>query len=223
MQRPDSGPGAHLCADLDHPVNIGTAKRLVTSAPLTVGWLVILAVTTRNQRKLSPRRRRRVLRRESTNLTHLRRDPHRVLFTSLLWFDGADSRPYLPLSVGLMAPAESRLGSARWLTTGLAAHVGATIISQGYLRWRIRRSAAPVGLGNARDVGVSYFMLGIAGRMTGQLLQPWRLRSQAAGTGALMANVAVNPTFTELGHLSAFLVGTVTGPAEDRWSARRRR
>ncbi|TPG34932.1 rhomboid-like protein [Mycolicibacterium hodleri] len=204
-------------------MNDRVARKLLTSAPLTVGWLVVLAVTTRNQRKLSPKGRGRVLRRESTNLRHLRRDPHRVLFTSLLWFDGADSRPYLPFSVGLMAPAESRLGSARWLTTGLAAHVGATYVSQSYLRWRIRRSTVSAGLGNSRDVGVSYFMLGIAGRMTGHLGQPWRFRSQAAGTGALVANVAVNPTFTELGHLSAFLVGILTARAESRWSALRQR
>ncbi len=192
----------------------------MTSAPLTLGWLVVLLATTRNQRKLSPRGRGRVLRRASTNLRHLRRRPHRVLFTSLLWFDGAANRPYLPLSIVLMAPAENRMGSARWMATGLAAHVGATYVSQSYLRRSIRRSAAPVHLGNARDVGVSYFMLGIVGRMTGYLPQPWRFRSQVAGAGVLVANLAVNPTFTELGHLSAFHVGVLAGGAESRWSKR---
>ncbi|HYO02178.1 MAG TPA: rhomboid-like protein [Mycobacterium sp.] len=108
------------------------STKLLASAPLTLGWLVVLLVTTRNQRKLSPRGRGRVLRRASTNLRHLRRDPHRVLLTSMLWFDGAAARPYLPLFIVLLAPAERRLGSAR--TPGLA--VGSSGIAGSVARHR---------------------------------------------------------------------------------------
>jgi hypothetical protein len=176
---------------------------------LTIAWLLVLLATTRSQRRLTPRARRRILRRQSTNLDHLRQDPQRVLLTSLLWFDGAATRPYAPLSVLLLAPAERRLGSARWLATGLATHVGATYLSQGYLRRSIRRSRQPASATSARDVGVSYFMLGVAGRMTAELSPPWRSRSQVAGAAALVANVAITPTFDEVGHLSAFLIGLV--------------
>ncbi|MBJ7337023.1 hypothetical protein [Mycolicibacterium sp.] len=59
--------------------------------------------------------------------------------------------------------------------------------------------------------------------MTGHLVQPWGFRSRAAGAGLLVANYAINPTFTELGHLSAFLVGVMTGGVESRWSTWRQR
>jgi hypothetical protein len=151
-----------------------------------------------------------VLRRESTNLRHLDRDPHRVLLTSLLWIDGVSSWPYVPLFLLLMAPAERKMGSARWLATGLAAHVGATYVSQGYLRRSIRRARASVRLRHASDVGVSYFLWGIAGKMTASAPPQWRLRSRAVGVAVLAANVAVTPTFTEVGHLSAFVIGMLT-------------
>jgi hypothetical protein len=192
------------------------ARKLLTYAPLTALWFGVLVVTTRRQVTLSPHGRRRVLRRASTNLEQLQRDPHRVLFTSLLWFDGAHAYPYLPLTIGLLAPAEHRLGSARWLLTGLLAHIGATYASQGAVQWSIRRYGTSPELSRARDVGVSYFMLGVAGRMTAELRPRWRRRSRVGGTVGLAANLAVNPKFTEFGHLSAFLLGLAAGSAESR-------
>jgi hypothetical protein len=171
--------------------------------------LLVLLVTTRRQRAASPRRRRRLLQRESTNLHHLRREPHRVLLTSLLWLDDTRWWPYLVTYLLVVAPAERRMGSWRWLGIGSAAHVGATVVSQGLLRRRIRRSAARRRYANARDVGVSYFLLGIVGALSGYLVRPWRLRTQGALTAALALNVAVRPTFTEVGHLSAFAIGLV--------------
>jgi len=60
---------------------------------------------------------------------------------------------------------------------------------------------------NARDVGVSYFLFGVAAALSGYVVRPWRSRCQLAAVTALAANVAVRPTFTELGHLTAFGVG----------------
>lgn len=180
------------------------------SAPLTWGWLLVLLITSRIQNTVTARRRRRLLQGASTNLHHLRRDPHRVLFTSLLWMDGRQWWPYVPLYASVVAPAERRLGSARWLATGLAAHVGGTVISQAYLRRRIRRRGEATNLEHAVDVGVSYFALGIAGALTGYARRPWRSRTRAAVTAALTVNAAARPTFTEVGHLSAFLIGLVS-------------
>jgi hypothetical protein len=65
---------------------------------------------------------------------------------------------------------------------------------------------------NARDVGVSYFVLGVAGALTGYVRPHWRSRSQAAGVAALAGNAALRPTFTEVGHLTAFVVGLAATP-----------
>jgi hypothetical protein len=179
----------------------------MTRAPLTLAWLAILFITTRLQRSAGRRRARRIQREHSTNIVKLRREPHRVLLTSLFLLDGRSWWPYMPLYVGLVAPAERRLGWWRWLSVGVSAHVIATYVSQGRLSRSIRKGYAPRKLVNARDVGVSYFMLGVVGALSGYVDRRWRTRAQAAAASALVVNAVARPTFTELGHLTAFGVG----------------
>jgi hypothetical protein len=182
------------------------------SAPLTFAWLLVLFITTRIQRAAGRRASRRIQRSHSTNLRRLRREPSRVLVTSLFWLDGRMWWPYVPVFVGVVAPAEHRLGWWRWLLVGVAAHVIGTYVGQGYLRRSIRTGAAPRRLVNARDVGVSYFIFGVAGAWSGYAEPQRRSRLQAAGLVALTANAVVRPTFTEIGHLSAYVVGLAATP-----------
>ncbi len=186
----------------------------VRSAPLTFLWLLVLFVTTRIQRSAG-RGARRIQRDNSTNLRRLEREPVRVLASSLFWLDDVQWWPYVPVFVGVVAPAERRLGWWRWLLVGIAAHVIATYVGQGYLRASIRRGRAPRRLVNARDVGVSYFVFGVAGAASAYLPRPWLRRGQATASAALIANVAVRPTFTEVGHLTAFAVGLAAIPLTD--------
>jgi hypothetical protein len=60
---------------------------------------------------------------------------------------------------------------------------------------------------NARDVGVSYFVFGVAGTLTGYIRRPWRARCQLGAAAALTGNAILRPTFTEVGHLTALVVG----------------
>lgn len=181
-------------------------------ASLTFGWLLVLFITTRFQRALTRREARRVQVANSTNLRRLDQEPTRVLSTSLFWLDDRTWWPYVPLFVLVVAPAERRLGWWRWLGIGLVAHVVATYAGQSYLRWSIKRGRAPRRLVNARDVGVSYFVLGVAGTLSGYLRPPGRVGWQIIGGAALAANAALRPTFTELGHLTAYLVGVAAVP-----------
>jgi hypothetical protein len=80
------------------------------------------------------------------------------------------------------------------------------------LRWSIRKGRAPLRLVNARDVGVSYFVLGVTGALTGYIERPWGVRCQVAGLTALAGNAVARPTFTEVGHLTAFVVGLAAVP-----------
>ena len=189
----------------------------MTSAPLTYAWLLVILITTRVQRSAGRRGSRRIQRSHSTNLRRLRDEPSRVLTTSLFWLDGRQWWPYAPVFVGIVAPAERRLRWWRWLLVGGAAHVIGTYVGQGYLRATIRMGRAPRRLVAARDVGVSYFVLGAAGALTGYARRPWRSRVQVVTAAALAGNVAVRPTYTEVGHLTAFLVGLAAIPlAPDR-------
>lgn len=191
---------------------LGQVTRSVTSAPLTYAWLAVLFVTTRVQRSAGQRGARQLQQDHSTNIHRLRTEPLRVLLTSLFWLDGRQWWPYVPAFVGVVAPAERRLRWRRWLLVGVAAHVVGTYLGQEYLRRNIGTGAAPKRLVKARDVGVSYFVLGVGGALTGYLRRPWRLRSQTAGLGALAAITLAQRTHTQVGHLTAFAVGLAAVP-----------
>lgn len=140
-----------------------------------------------------------------------------MLAASLFWLDGSRWWPYVPPFAAVLAPAERRLGTLRWLVVGAAAHVAGTYLGQGYLRRSIRTEQAPPRLADAHDVGVSYFLLGVAGTLTAYLPRRHRMPVRAAGVAVLTTNVVVRPTFTEVGHLSAFVTGLTLSPlATDR-------
>src|SRR5690242_13979094 len=174
---------------------------------LTFAWLLVLFVTTRIQRSAGRWGSRRIQRTNSTNLRRLRTEPYRVLATSLFWLDDRKWWPYVPVFVGIVGPAERRLRWWRWLFIGVAAHVIGTYVGQGYLRLMIRIGRAPWRLVAARDVGVSYFVFGTAGTLSGYVPPPWRARCQVATVTLLLANFAVRPTFSAARHLTVFLVG----------------
>lgn len=177
------------------------------TAPLTFAWLAVLFVTTRIQRSASRRERRRLLRHNSTNVYHLTVDPHRVLASSLFWLDDRRWWPYAVLFAAVVAPAERRLGSLRWLAIGTTAHVGSSYLSQGIQYRAIRTGDAPLREVITRDIGVSYFLLGVAGALTGYVAPPWRSASQAVGVLTLGGVTAVRPSVTNVGHLCAWLIG----------------
>ena len=84
-----------------------------------------------------------------------------MLFSSLLWIDGRNLEPYLLLFTLFLAPAEHWLGHLRWLTVGLTSHILATYISEGILYFAIEEHDASQRLIHARDIGVSYFLVGV--------------------------------------------------------------
>jgi hypothetical protein len=186
---------------------IRSGWRFVSSAPLTFGWLALLLVTTWIQHSVTGPHRRQLLLHQSTNLHHLAGDPVKVLLDSLLWVDGYYWWPYLLLFCLFLAPAERWLGPFRWLAVGLIAHVVATYLSEGVLYVQIQEAAASPRLINARDIGVSYFLVGVIGVLTYHVVRPWRWAYLGLAVLAVGIPLAVQPGFTALGHFCALLVG----------------
>ncbi|MGH3561741.1 MAG: rhomboid-like protein, partial [Mycobacterium sp.] len=147
--------------------------RFVASAPLTYLWLTVLLVTSIIQH-IAGRRLNTVLVDQSTNLQHLATDPLEVLFSSLLWIDGKYWTPYLVLFTLFLAPAERWLGHLRWLAMGLITHIGATYLSEGTLYLLIHLHQESERLVHARDIGVSYFLVGVMTVLTYHIASPWR-------------------------------------------------
>jgi hypothetical protein len=188
------------------------AWRFVRSAPLTYLWLIVLLITTIIQRHLTRRELHAVLVHRSTNLHDLATDPLRVLFESLLWVDGRYWTPYLVLFTLFLAPAEHWLGEIRWLTVGLTAHVGATYISEGLLYLAIQHHMAPERLVNARDIGVSYFMVGVMAVLAYHVALPWRWGYLAVLITVFTVPLFIHLNFTAIGHFSSIFIGLLFYP-----------
>ncbi|OJF84308.1 hypothetical protein NS14008_14410 [Nocardia seriolae] len=198
--------------------------RFVRSAPGTYIWLALLLVTTIVMRSLPPDEARVLLGNRSTNLHHLREDPIRVLVSSAFWLPGGGWPVYLVLYSVFHAPAERWLGTRRWLVCLVIAHVGATYISEGVLYWAIHRGHAPADAVFSLDVGVSYALAGVVGILAYHLTRPWRYWYALATTVFFIVPVLINPNFTDIGHLTALLIGfacyPLTGGRPGLWTPR---
>lgn len=197
--------------------------RFVGGAPVTFTWLAVLGMTTVVQNVLPRLHLRELLHHESTNLHHLAANPVRVLITSLFWIDGYIFWPYLLVFCIFLAPAERRLGALRFLAVGLTAHVLATYISEGYLYWQIQEAMISPRYLNARDVGVSYFLVGVIGVLTYFVARPWRWLHLGAALVWFAVPVVAHHKFTAVGHLVALLIGlalypVTRGRADPQWA-----
>jgi hypothetical protein len=203
-------------------VKPGKVWHYLSSAPLTYSWLTVLLITTVVQHSMSTRRLHALLQKQSTNLHHLASDPIRVLFDSLLWIDGRYWTPYLLVFSLFLAPAERWLGHWRWLLVGLLAHVGATYISEAYLFWKIAQALTSPRLIDARDMGVSYFVVGIVGVLTYHIARPWRWLYLGVAVLWFGVSFAIHRDFTSLGHLCALGLGLACYPVTRRRPGSRR-
>ncbi len=198
-----------------------TVWHFVSSAPLTYAWLAVLMITTIIQNQLTGRQLHGALLLRSTNISHLGRDPLEVLFSSLLWIDGRNLEPYLLLFTLFLAPAEHWLGHVRWLAVGLTSHIGATYLSEGLLYLAIQLRDASERMVHSRDIGVSYFLVGVMAVLTYHIAKPWRwgyLGVLLVIFGfPLLTMDTTELDFTAIGHFASILIGLLFYPmARDR-------
>ncbi|MEU8589008.1 rhomboid-like protein [Streptomyces sp. NPDC048664] len=184
----------------------------VRAAPGTYLWLFILFVTTIALHHMSPHFEERFLRQRSTNIRELSANPVRVFVTSAMWIDGGRWLPYAALYTVFHAQAEHWLGTARWLTVCVAAHVLATLASEGVLLRAIRQGAVPYSAVNTLDVGVSYALAGVIAVLTYRIAAPWRYAYLAFVLLAYTLPLASAPTFTDFGHVISVLIGLACYP-----------
>ncbi|MFJ4770306.1 rhomboid-like protein [Streptomyces uncialis] len=199
---------------------VGTAVRrgfravraYVRSAPGTYGWLALLLVTTVLLHQMSPEFETGFLRRRSTNIHELSTHPVRVLISSALWIDGSSWLPYAVLYSLFHAPAERWLGTLRWLAVAVAAHVLATLVSEGALLWAIRHGLAPESSVNTLDIGVSYALAGVVAVLTYHIAPPWRYGYLVGVLVVYGIPLAAGRTFTDVGHFTSVLIGLACYP-----------
>jgi hypothetical protein len=185
----------------------------VRSSPGTHIWLAILAVTSVVMAFASPDLRSDLLHRYSTNLFELHRHPIRVLLGSAFWIETPSGFLFYAALFELVhAPAERWLGTWRWLFTAATAHIGATLVSQKAVFFGIRDDLLPHSLAHTVDIGVSYGLAGIVGVLAYRVPRPWRWGYLAAVLGFFAYPMARDGTYTDLGHLTAVLIGLCCHP-----------
>lgn len=184
----------------------------VRSAPGTYVWLAILFVTTVALHHMSPEFEQEFLRQRSTNIHELSNDPKRVLVQSAMWIDGGDWFPYVFLYTVFHAQAERWLGTLRWLMVCVAAHVLATLISEGALLKAVRDGLVPHSAVNSLDIGVSYALAGVVAVLTYRISAPWRYLYLAGVLAVYGVPFVSSPTFTDFGHLLSVLIGLACYP-----------
>ncbi|MGZ0200272.1 rhomboid-like protein [Streptomyces sp. RM1] len=200
---------------------LGAVARYVRGAPGTYVWLAVLFVTTVAVHHMSPGFEQHFLRRRSTNIHELSRTPLRVLVSSAMWIDGGRWLPYALLYTVFHAPAERWLGTARWLAVCASAHVLASLVSEGLLLKAIKDGIAPHSAVNTLDIGVSYALAGVVAVLTYRIPLPWRYGYLAVVLAVFTLPLAGSPTFTDVGHFLAMLIGLACYPlAKGRAKAR---
>ncbi|MDN3023444.1 rhomboid-like protein [Streptomyces sp. S.PB5] len=179
----------------------------VRSAPGTYVWLGILFVTTVALHHMSPGFEEEFLRQRSTNIHELSSNPVRVLVSSAMWIDGGPWLSYAVLYSLFHAQAERWLGTVRWLGVCVAAHVLATLISEGALLWGIRHGMAPESAVNSLDIGVSYALAGVVAVLVYRIPRVWRYVYALVVLVVYGVPLVTGRTFTDLGHFTAVLIG----------------
>ncbi|MCX4725642.1 rhomboid-like protein [Streptomyces sp. NPDC090052] len=184
----------------------------IRSAPGTYVWLAILFCTTIALHQMSPGFERHYLGRRSTNIHELSTHPVRVLIQSAMYIDGGGWISYAFLYTIFHAQAERWLGTLRWLSVAVLAHVLASFISEGALLWAIHHHRAPESAVNTLDVGVSYALAGVVAVLTYRIAPPWRYVYLAGVLAVFGLPLFTDRTFTDLGHFASVLIGLACYP-----------
>jgi hypothetical protein len=189
--------------------------------PGTLLWLAAIGVTSTLAERMSGADLDQVLVSQSTNLANLASRPLEVMVGSALW-DGHPAWWFLVMFGLFHARVERWLGTARWLAVVLGAHVIGTLVSQGYVELAIWHGALPATMATTDDYGVSYTLAGAIAVLAYRLspvARGWYVAMVLAiYTGPFWAQPLSSATFTDLGHLTAVLVGLSAWPLVRRYA-----
>ncbi|HUX65741.1 MAG TPA: rhomboid family intramembrane serine protease [archaeon] len=183
-------------------------KAYIRSAPGTFTYLFVLMITTWVLQTSSSRIADQLLLARSTNLRHLLRDPTRVLFASAFWVSSSQELLFaIILFASIAAQVERWLGTSRTIIFFFIGHVGATLLVALWLWESVHFTDLATPVTNAQDVGASYGFLALAAVLAYRISFPKRWLYMVFGCAVVGINLAVQPSFTNWGHLLALGIG----------------
>ncbi len=147
----------------------------------------------------------------STNTQNLRTQPLLVLFVSAFVVSSPWGLWILPFLVWGFGAAQRWLGRAATVLVAAFGHVFATVfvgvlINAGIAHHQLSRSIA-----REPDVGASYALAALVGVMVFRLTPAARGKVSVVVTAGLTGHLVLSQTFTELGHVVAWVIGLTMG------------
>jgi hypothetical protein len=144
----------------------------------------------------------------STNLNNLRHHPISVLIVSAFVLGSPAELAEIPLLIWAYGALQRWLGRGAAVITGAFGHVGATLFVAVLLAAGITRGRVSPAVGTFADVGVSYGLAAVAGLCTLRVPRRWRTAYLIVLIGILASALVLSHTFTDVGHATAFCIGT---------------
>ncbi|WP_069163090.1 rhomboid-like protein [Nocardia altamirensis] len=182
--------------------------------PATVGYLTALVVVTSIFSVLSDSAQTKVVLHASTNLQNLLNGRVVTLLSSALVIgDVGVAWLIMPLLASLLALAELRFGALRMVRVFLAGHVGATLLVAAGLWVSIEFDWMPASVRWSEDVGISYGAMALIGALVFVVPRRMRIGWAAVWFVGAIGGVLIGQTFTNVGHLLAFGIGSGVGYA----------
>lgn len=149
--------------------------------------------------------------RSSTNLANLRDRPLTVLLVSAFVLPSASGLWVLPVLVAGYGAAQRWVGRLATVLVALFGHVFATVFVAVLLAAGIAHHQLARSIAREPDVGASYGLAAVLALLVCRLPPRPRGVLAAGGVVSLVLLVVVSRTFTDLGHLVAWLIGLSMG------------
>lgn len=146
----------------------------------------------------------------STNLHNLLNGRLATLLSSAFVTGGGPVWLTVPVLACLLALAELRFGTRRLVAIFFGGHIGATLLVAGGLMVAVDRGWISHAVMRVQDVGVSYGAMAVLGALTAVLTRRWRWAWAASWLAVAGLGVALDRTFTSVGHLLALAIGLVS-------------
>ncbi|MEV0220146.1 rhomboid-like protein [Streptomyces sp. NPDC050704] len=189
-----------------------------TGTPFTLGYAVVLALTSLFTEYGDADLVERVLQGSSTDVAHLAQSPVHVLVASALWVAGGITSTYAIAFLLVLTALERRIGG--WRTAGvfLLGHVLATLATEVPVGLSVLVGHLPESSLHRYDYGISFGVAASVGALAG-LLTPWLRWTVLGVSGWVVVGdlVAFTDPMTNWGHLMALAIGVASWPAVRRW------
>lgn len=191
----------------DAPRIVRVALRLVRSSDLALGYAAVVAAVTIVLQLVPAEVRADVVRRCSTNLENLRDRPVFVLVVSAFVVPSLLGLLQLPVLLLVYATGQRWVGRAGTVLAAGFGHVGATLFVAALIASGITHGRLAESVAQASDVGVSYGIACMAAFVLSRVPQRWRGVYVAAVVTSYAGPLLRDQTFTDVGHVTALLLG----------------